>query len=396
MTLVLILDDDPLQGRHIADLVTEFPGLSAQLVTAPARWASSAGTSAAIIGLGFGGTPLADLVATARADDRHRAVLVVVEAADGDARAQAAAEVGPLAVVARPVVPGELLPRLTAAIEQAALRRTVATLQVELAAHQRALASSEGQAAQVTAALASTSTELATATERLVVAEQLAAVGRVVSGIAHELGQQLALVGYAEALKARVAADPELVELADVIVGAQRRLLAMVDAIRDFAGGADGELAREPVDVAAVVADALALLRHDPDVRRRQVTGTTAGHPLGLAHRGKLAQVVINLVHNAALASAPGQAVEVRVAETAAGGSQIIVRDHGVGMPAEVVARLGEPFFTTRGARGSGLGVGICRRIVQDHGGTLTFTSSPGQGTTATIELPPLADREAR
>jgi signal transduction histidine kinase len=61
-------------------------------------------------------------------------------------------------------------------------------------------------------------------------------------------------------------------------------------------------------------------------------------------------------------------------------------------MPPEVVARLGEPFFTTRGDRGSGLGVGICRRIVEEHGGTLAFSSAPGRGTTAVVRLPTLGD----
>jgi signal transduction histidine kinase len=59
-------------------------------------------------------------------------------------------------------------------------------------------------------------------------------------------------------------------------------------------------------------------------------------------------------------------------------------------MAPEVVARLGEPFFTTRGDRGTGLGVGISRRIVEEHGGTLTFESTPGQGTRAIVSLPAL------
>ncbi len=112
------------------------------------------------------------------------------------------------------------------------------------------------------------------------------------------------------------------------------------------------------------------------------------GHPLCLAHRGKLAQVVINLVHNAALATAIGDAIDVTVAVAPDGAAVVTVRDRGVGMAPDVVARLGEPFFTTRGDRGSGLGVGICRRIVEDHGGSLAFTSTPGAGTTATVRLP--------
>ena len=66
----------------------------------------------------------------------------------------------------------------------------------------------------------------------------------------------------------------------------------------------------------------------------------------------------------------------------------LTVSDRGVGMSPEVLARLGEPFFTTRGDRGSGLGVGICMRIVEEHGGSLTYSSEEGVGTQARVRLP--------
>lgn len=380
---VLILEDDPLHARAAAAVVGEGLGWTA---TIGSGLDDSRG-AALVLGARFGGRPTAAMVTAARAEDRHRAIVITCAAGDADGAAEAAALVGPLAVVTRPVTAAELLPRLAAQLERSRLLATIDELSAHIESRDHALASSRGAAERATAALASTSSELATATERLVTAEQLAAVGRVVTGIAHELGQQLALVGYAEALKARVADDPELVELADVIVGAQRRLLAMVDAIRDFADGSATPVAREPVDLVAIVDDALALLRHDPLVRRRQLRRDAQAHPLCLAHRGKLAQVVINLVHNAALAIGPGEPIDVAVT-VADGDAAIVVRDGGVGMAADVVARLGEPFFTTRGDRGSGLGVGICRRIVEEHGGTLAFASTPGHGTTATVRLP--------
>lgn len=368
VTRIAIIEDDPLVARQMADVVAQTLGHEPVMASV----GETGPIDAAIVGLRGRTGPA--IVAQLRERDPRLPVIAVCAADDADAFAEAAALVGPLAVVTRPVQAAELLPRLAAALERAALAGSVDELTREIAARDHALAS--------------TSSELATATERLMVAEQLAAVGRVVTGIAHELGQQLALVGYAEAIKARVAADPELVELADVIVGAQRRLLAMVDSMRDFSDGQDRPLLREPADLVAIVDEALALLRHDPDVRRRVVTRAIEGHPLCLCHHAKLAQVVINLVHNAALATAAGDAIELRVGLDHGGRARITVADHGVGMAPEIVARLGEPFFTTRGDRGSGLGVGICRRIVEDHGGTLAFASAPGQGTTATVCLP--------
>jgi signal transduction histidine kinase len=100
--------------------------------------------------------------------------------------------------------------------------------------------------------------------------------------------------------------------------------------------------------------------------------------------------VVINLVKNAAQASPKGSEVTVSLVEDA--GKVILgVADHGSGMSAETQARLGEPFFSTRGDRGTGLGIGISRRIVEEHEGTLSYESRPGEGTRATVSFPALA-----
>src|SRR4029077_9929938 len=95
-------------------------------------------------------------------------------------------------------------------------------------------------------------------------------------------------------------------------------------------------------------------------------------------------------VRNAAQASPPGGEVDVIVDEGEDGSAIIRVIDQGAGMPADVVARLGEPFFTTK-ERGSGLGLGISRRVVDEHGGTLEIRSTPGPGTDVIVTLPPLA-----
>jgi signal transduction histidine kinase len=167
----------------------------------------------------------------------------------------------------------------------------------------------------------------------------------------------------------------------------------MIDEIRDFdtAGpeGAGTPLAREPADIASLIDEALAIMRFDRDVRQRSLVRDFRSRPLAAVHRQKIVQVVLNLVSNAVLATRPGDTVTVGLdADEAAGLAAITVDDRGAGMPPEVLRRLGEPFFTTRGQRGSGLGVGICRRIVEEHGGSLTFASAVGQGTTARVTLP--------
>jgi signal transduction histidine kinase len=221
--------------------------------------------------------------------------------------------------------------------------------------------------------------------EKLIASERMAAVGRVASGLAHELGNQIGLLGWAEAIAARTD-DPEVREGAQVIVAAQRRLAAMVEEIKDFARGSDAGYAREPADLASVVEEALAILKFDGEVAQRKLVARVEARPLARMHRGKILQVLVNLVRNAAQASPAGGAVDLVVGRRA-GDALVRVIDHGTGMTPEVLSHLGEPFFTTK-ERGSGLGLGISRRIVEEHGGRLEVSSRPGEGTEVAMALP--------
>jgi signal transduction histidine kinase len=250
------------------------------------------------------------------------------------------------------------------------------------------------QLRRANAELARQNTELRLAHERLVAAERMGAVGRVVSGIAHEIGNQLALVGYAEAIKARSADKPDIVEYADVIVTAQKRLTAMVGEIRDFARHDHAPITMEPADVAGVVDEALAILHYDREVAQCRLVRDMTARPLALLHRGKFAQVVINLVRNAAQASSKGAEIKVSLTE-GDGKVVLVVEDQGTGMTPEVLARLGEPFFSTRGEAGTGLGLGICRRIIAEHGGDMQVASTVGVGTKVTVSFPSLDARRA-
>jgi signal transduction histidine kinase len=305
-------------------------------------------------------------LARVRAHYPDAVLLLITGYADKESAIRAINEVGIWQYVEKPWNLTDLLIKIRQGLERQALL-------VELTAKNRALESRL--------------VELERAHEELVRAERLAAVGRVASGLAHEIGNQLALVGYAEAIRDR-ASDPELAEFARVIVAAQRRLAAMVDEIKDFTRGAAGQYPREPGDLAAAVEEALGILRFDSDVKTRRVSLEVARRPLAVIHRGKIEQVVVNLVRNAVQASGTGGEVHVTVDEDG-DGPRISIRDNGAGMPPEVLARLGEPFFTTK-ERGSGLGLGISRRIVDEHGGKLEVKSERGRGTEVIIRLPRL------
>ena len=314
--------------------------------------------------------------------------------ADKESAIRAINEVGIFQYVEKPWDLQDLLLKIQAGLERRDLTVRLRAANADLARRNDELARSLGE-------LARAHEELRLAHDRLIGAERLAAVGRVASGIAHEIGNQLALVGYADAIKRKVGArDAEISEFADVIVAAQRRLAGMVGEIKDFARGPGGDVARalrlEPADVAGAVEEALAILRYDKDVAARTIVRRINGRPLARLHRGKFAQVVINLVRNAAQATEAGADIEIAVAERAGadgapgGEVEVVVADRGAGMPPEILARLGEPFFSTRGDRGTGLGVGICRRIIAEHGGAIVFDSAPGRGNRVTVTVPGL------
>lgn len=388
---VYVLDEDPLVSQELRRRLAEATsGFEVSSFTSAAEFRQAvmqATPDALICSMRCASDAV---VVELRRDDPDLAFFLLTRAADGDEGAGAVERVGLLSVVRVPFDMTDLLPKLRGGLERRRLAREVRNVRAQLEKRDRALQASKRQVETATAKLANTYSELETATERLVQAEQLAAVGRVVTGIAHELDRQLALVGYAEAIKSRVADDPELGEFADIIVHAQKRLAAMVDEIRDFVSSEEARpMEREPADLASVIDEALALMAYDKDVRRRTIECDYRARPLAALHRQKFSQVIMNLLSNAVLASEPGDVIRIELdSDPEAQIATLTVVDQGVGMPSDVLMRLGEPFFTTRGDRGSGLGVGICMRIVEDHGGNLTFCSALGEGTTARIRIP--------
>lgn len=100
----------------------------------------------------------------------------------------------------------------------------------------------------------------------------------------------------------------------------------------------------------------------------------------------QLKQVFINLMRNGIEAMQPGGVLRVLLWEDG-GRARVQISDQGSGMPPEALARIGEPFFTTK-EQGTGLGVMVSKRMVADHGGDLLIESEEGRGTTVTVLLP--------
>jgi two-component system cell cycle sensor histidine kinase/response regulator CckA len=154
--------------------------------------------------------------------------------------------------------------------------------------------------------------------------------------------------------------------------------------------------AREIVDLNAAIADARVLLDRTIEANINVEIIAGADVPNVAFGRGALEQVLLNLAINARDAMPSGGTLTIETV-AADGRARLTVTDTGSGMPPEVARRIFEAFYTTKGpTKGTGLGLATVQRLVTDAGGTIAVSSTPGQGTTFTVELPACADRTGR
>jgi PAS domain S-box-containing protein len=237
---------------------------------------------------------------------------------------------------------------------------------------------------------------------KLLVSDRMASLGTLAAGIAHEINNPLAYVtGNLEAmsealLAATQAARPADCEELTAVVNDARdgaeRVRKIVRGLRSFSRSEDQEQ-RTSVAIDDILESALRLagneIRHRAQLIRE--LGTT---PRVMADEGRLTQVFINLLVNAAQAIPAGHSddnrITVRTHTDDHGRALIELEDTGVGMPPEVQARVFDPFFTTKAVgEGTGLGMSICHGIVTSLGGQISIESAPGRGTLVRIVLPP-------
>jgi signal transduction histidine kinase len=232
---------------------------------------------------------------------------------------------------------------------------------------------------------------------RMEQSDRLAALGALAAGIAHEVNNPLSyLAGTLDRIEEEAARSaPQLVGWVGRAQEGVARIHAITRGLGRYARAEDA--ARAPLSLGAAVEAALRLVRAEVSLRAELAVDVPADLPPILAVEGHLVQVLVNLLINAAHAIPSGSRGRVSVgAAVAEGRVRVEVRDDGVGMPAEVLARCFEPFFTTK-AEGVGLGLGlpICQRLVVGMGGSIEVESEPGLGTTARVYLDLAAPRAA-
>ncbi len=223
----------------------------------------------------------------------------------------------------------------------------------------------------------------------LVQRERLAAAGELAAVVAHEVRNPLAAIMNSSALLQRVARPAkEVEELLAIMDEETRRLERIVSDFLDFAR--PEKLAPAATSVAAVASEAVDSALAAAEERGVTVVLECTGEALAAVDEHMLRRALLNLITNAAQASATGDTVHVAVKES---NDQVTiqVRDSGCGIPQEQMERVFEPFFTTK-ATGTGLGLTVVKRFADAHSGSVHITSRPGQGSTFTLEIQALRD----
>jgi signal transduction histidine kinase len=222
--------------------------------------------------------------------------------------------------------------------------------------------------------------------ERHAQLERLTAMQTLSAGLAHEVRNPLnAAKLQLELLERRLRrteADPRLLQAAELVHQEIGRLTLLLNDFLTFARPA--ELASAPTDIVTLVGHVVELEAAPAAERDVTITIDGTGAPIEAeVDSAKIHQVVQNIVRNAIEASPAGGQVAIAV-EAVEGGVAIRVRDQGPGIPPEVLARMCEPFFSTKEG-GTGLGMAIVHSLVTLHGGTLDVRSTPGAELVVTL-----------
>ncbi len=253
------------------------------------------------------------------------------------------------------------------------------------------------------AKLEKTLDELTRTQEQAIQSERMNALGQMVSGIVHDFNNVLMpILGLSELLAKDpdVLADPEeSQELLETICSAAEDAKEIVRRLRTFYRP-DGDLSVSTISIPDMFERVVNTTRPAWDTQMHakgkhiEVTLDTAALPTLHAHESRIREVLTNLVLNAVHAMPNGGSLTL-AARREAGSAVLIVEDSGDGMSDEVRRHCLEPFYTTKGEEGSGLGLAMCHGIMRSHGGAVDIDSAPGCGTRIYLRFPlPVEDWE--
>ncbi len=234
--------------------------------------------------------------------------------------------------------------------------------------------------------------ELQATQDQLLQSAKLAAIGELASSVAHEVNNPLMVImGYAGLAGRELAGVPGARARLDAIVEQAHRAAKIIRDLLDFARRREPSVG--PLDIREVLERSLQLVGGRLSGRRIVANADVIGPvPSVTGDRDQLTQVFVNLLTNAVDAMPDGGSVLLRTEVRTAAGIpclSVTVSDTGIGMTSEQLARVFEPFYTTKPeGQGTGLGLAVSAGIVRKHEGTLEAFSEPGKGSTFVVSLP--------
>ena len=227
---------------------------------------------------------------------------------------------------------------------------------------------------------------------RLMQAQRLSAVGALAASITHEFNNILTTtINYAK-MGLRHKDDATREKAFDRILTAGQRAARMTTGMLAFARGGGDRFER--VELEPLVREVLVLAEKDLQSHRVRFQVDVTGTPAANVNAVQVQQVLLNLIVNARQAMPSGGDLRIAVREdTAAGTAEITVRDTGSGIPPATLRKIFEPFYSTKerddaGQGGTGLGLALCREIMEAHKGRIRVESTVGVGTAFTLKFP--------
>ena len=224
--------------------------------------------------------------------------------------------------------------------------------------------------------------------QQLLASGRLVAVGELTASMAHEFNNPLGIVlGFAQGLLSSMDPTDSKYHHVEIIVEEAKRCERLVQELLEFGRPKSSDFTL--TDIEPLIQKTLDLVQ--PRATKNSVETTTeieARMPLIHADPQQLQQVLLNLSLNAVDAMPKGGTLTIGATISPSNWMTITVADTGIGIDADVLPRIFQPFFTSKKRRGLGLGLPICDRIVKSHGGRIEVESKPGRGTTFRIYLP--------
>jgi signal transduction histidine kinase len=241
--------------------------------------------------------------------------------------------------------------------------------------------------------LATTQTENEQLREQLLRAQRLSSVGTLASSVAHEFNNILTtILNYAKLGMRPESSDATRVQAFEKIHKGGQRAATIISSMLGFARNQTTH--RETTDLISLVEEVLVLADKDLSKHQVKVEKKYQGRPKAPVVRGQIEQILLNLVINARQAMPRGGRIVIEVRENPATKmAEIRISDTGVGIPPDSLRMIFEPFYTTKepdehGHGGSGLGLSVCRQIIEQHHGRIRVESIVGKGSKFTVKLP--------